>query len=52
VNGFIGDLVDMFETEHKDICDRIDSTGQLDDDLKQEIIDISAKFREGYKKAQ
>ena len=50
VEEFIEGLVEMFETEHKDICDRIDSTGQLDDDLKQEIIDISAKFREGYRK--
>jgi DNA-binding transcriptional LysR family regulator len=34
----------------RDICDRIDSTGQLDDELKQEIIDISAKYRENYSK--
>ena len=51
VGGFIEELIAMFETEHKDICDRIDSTGQMDDELKQEIIDISAKFREKYKKA-
>ncbi len=46
---FIEGLVAMFESEHRDICDRIDSTGQLDDDLKQEIIDISAKYREKLK---
>ena len=49
VTEFIEGLVAMFESEHRDICDRIDSTGQLDDDLKQEIIDISAKYREKLK---
>ncbi len=49
VEEFIEAFVGMFETEHKDICDRIDKSGQLDDELKQEIIDISAKFRESYK---
>jgi F-type H+-transporting ATPase subunit alpha len=49
VNKFIEGLIGMFESEHRDICDRIDSTGQLDDELKQEIIDISAKYRENYK---
>ena len=49
VDDFIEELIGMFETEHRDICDRIDTTGQMDDELKQEIIDISAKFRENYK---
>ena len=49
VTEFIEGLTEMFETEHKDICDRIDSTGKLEDDLKQEIIDISAKYRESFK---
>ena len=49
VTEFVEGLTEMFETEHKDICDRIDSTGQLDDDLKQEIVDISKKYRESYK---
>jgi len=48
---FIEELVTMFEEDHKDICDRIEQTGKLDDDLKQEIIDISGKFREKYKAA-
>ena len=48
VNKFIEDLVDMFEQEHSDICRRIDTTGVLDDDLRQEIIDISAAYRAGY----
>ena len=51
IEGFITALMEMFETQHRDICDQIDSTGQMDDDLKQKIIDISAKFRESYKKA-
>ena len=48
---FIEELVTMFEEDHRDLCDRIEQTGKLDDDLKQEIIDISAKFREKYKTA-
>ena len=51
VDDFIGELIGMFETEHKDVCDRIDQTGVLDDDLKKEILDISAKYREKYKAA-
>jgi hypothetical protein len=42
-------LIELFETEHADLCERIDSTGKLDDELKQEILDISAKYRESYK---
>ena len=51
LTGFAGSVADaftlteMFENEHQDICTKIDSTGVLDDDLKQEIIDISADFR-------
>ncbi len=46
IDEFIKGLIEMFETEHRDICDRIDSSGQLDDDLKAEIIDISKEYRE------
>ena len=49
VTEFIDGLIEMFETEHQDICTRIDSTGKLEDDLKQEIIDVSAKYRENWK---
>ena len=48
INEFIEEFIQMFETEHRDICDRIDSSGQLDDELKQEIIDISKEFRENW----
>ena len=48
---FIDSLIEMFESDHRDICDRIDQTGKLDDDLKKEIIDISVKFKEKYKAA-
>jgi hypothetical protein len=41
----------MFESDHRDICERIDQTGKLDDDLKKEIIDISAKYKEKFKAA-
>jgi F0F1-type ATP synthase alpha subunit len=49
VEDFIAGIIEMFETEHQDICSRIDTTGQLDDELRQTIIDISAKFRENWK---
>ena len=45
VDEFAEGLTAMFENEHQDICSRIDSTGVLDDELKQQIIDISADFR-------
>ena len=48
VEDFIKGLIEMFETEHQDICTAIDTTGQLDDELKQQIIDISAKYREKF----
>ena len=46
---FIEGLIEHFETSHRDVCDRIDKEGKLEDDLKQEILDISAKYRENYK---
>jgi len=46
VPAFIDEFIKMFERDHSDICERIDNEGVLDDDLKQEIIDISKKFRE------
>ncbi len=49
VTEFIDGLIEMFETEHQDICTGIDSTGKLEDDLKQEIIDISARYRQNWK---
>ena len=48
---FIDGLIELFESDHRDVCDRIDQTGKLDDDLKQEILDISAKYREKYRAA-
>ena len=49
VNKFIEGLIAHFEEDHRDVCDRIDQTGVLDDDLKKTILDISAKYREKYK---
>ena len=51
VNNFIAGLIEHFEEEHRDVCERIDTTGVLDDDLKKTILDISAKYREKYKVA-
>ena len=48
---FIEELIAMFESDHRDLCERIDREGQLPDDLKQEILDISAKFKEKYRAA-
>ncbi|MBQ3281654.1 MAG: F0F1 ATP synthase subunit alpha [Eubacterium sp.] len=48
---FIEGLIELFESDHRDVCERIDQTGKLDDDLKKEILDISAKYREKYKAA-
>ena len=48
---FIEGLIELFESDHKDICDRIDETGKLDDDLKKEILDISAKYKEKFRAA-
>ncbi len=46
VSEFIEGLIEMFETEHQEICSRIDSTGMLEDELKQEIVDIASGYRE------
>jgi F-type H+-transporting ATPase subunit alpha len=51
VPAFIEGLIEHFESDHRDVCERIDTTGKLDDDLKKEILDISAKYREKYKAA-
>ena len=48
---FIEGLIELFESDHKDICDRIDETGKLDDDPKKEILDISAKYKEKFRAA-
>lgn len=48
IDDFIEGLIECFETEHQDICNKIDSTGVLDDDLKKEITDISAAYREKF----
>ncbi len=48
VDDFIEALIAMFEEDHQGICRRIDNEGRLDDELKQEIIDIAAKFRANY----
>ena len=46
VPAFIERFIEMIESDHRELCDRIDQTGKRDDDLKQEIIDISAAFRQ------
>ncbi|MBQ0018814.1 MAG: F0F1 ATP synthase subunit alpha [Clostridiales bacterium] len=44
ITGFIDDIIKHFEEEHADICSRIDKTGKLEDDERQEIIDIAKEF--------
>lgn len=46
---FTEGLMKLFEEEHSDICSRIDSTGKLEDDMREEIIRISSDYRAGYK---
>ena len=39
-------LLQYFEVSHPDICDKIDSTGLLTDDIKKSILDAAEKYRE------
>ena len=34
----------FFHEEERDICDQLEKSGQMDDDLKAEIIEISKKY--------
>ena len=45
---FRAKLLDYFHEEEGTLCEQIDSTGQLSDDDKQQIIDAANKFRETY----
>ena len=47
VDDFIAGLIEMFEREHAEICERIDREGVMDDEMKQQIIDIAAEYRNG-----
>ncbi|MBQ6388771.1 MAG: F0F1 ATP synthase subunit alpha [Mogibacterium sp.] len=48
VNDFISDLIKHFETEHNDVCVRIDRTGVLDQDTRDEINQIASAFRKDW----
>ncbi|SEP81890.1 F-type H+-transporting ATPase subunit alpha [Lachnospiraceae bacterium NE2001] len=48
IGDFRTKLLDYFHEEEDVLCKQIDSTGQLSDDDKQEIIDTAAKFRDIY----
>ena len=39
-------LLQYFEVSHPDICDKIDSTGLLTDDIRKSILDAAEKYRE------
>ncbi len=41
-------LLDHFNTNESSLCQKIDNSGQLSDDEKEEIIKISEKFRDQY----
>ena len=45
---FTRKMLDMFEKDHPEIADTINSTGVLDDDVKESIIRIARDFRTGY----
>jgi F-type H+-transporting ATPase subunit alpha len=48
IGDFRTKLLAHFHEEEDALCKQIDSTGQLSDDDKQNIIDIANKFRESY----
>ncbi len=48
VTDFTRDLIEMFEREHFDICDRLDDEKILNDEDKAEIIHIAKAFAEKY----
>ena len=52
IGDFRTKLLDYFHEEEDVLCKQIDSTGQLSDDDKQEIIDTAAKFRDIYDEQQ
>lgn len=45
VGKFIEGFVGMFETDHQDICERIDKEAVMDDELREEIIKIAAEYK-------
>ena len=42
-------LLEHFRTEEEAICNEIESSGNLTDDMKEDIIRISKEFAENYK---
>ena len=48
ISDFRSKMLDYFHEEEDAICKQIDTTGQLSDDDRQNIIDIANKFREMY----
>ncbi len=48
VETFIKDLVDMFEKEYFYLCDKIDETGLLSPEEKNDIIEAAKQFAESY----
>ncbi|MCR5847555.1 MAG: F0F1 ATP synthase subunit alpha [Lachnospiraceae bacterium] len=39
-------ILEYFEVSHPDICNKIDSTGMLTDDIKKSILEAASKYRE------
>ena len=48
IGDFRTKLLEHFHEEEDVLCKQIDTTGQLSDDDKKEIIDVATKFRETY----
>lgn len=46
VQGFIADYIKYCEEEHADVCNRIDSTGKMEPEQKEEIINIAKAYKE------
>lgn len=52
VKKFIGELLEFFKKEHIGLCTRIEKSGQLSDEDKKEIIDISTEFLKAFNSRQ
>ncbi len=50
LKAFQNDLLDHFENAHKDIITQIESSGDLSDDLKEQIVKVANEYRSKYAK--
>jgi len=46
INEFLYEVIDGYKTEHADVCSRIDSTKDLDDDDRESIASYAKEYKE------